>query len=229
MCEPTDDADRIKDFLVAEYARISAALSWNEELGERRVQFFTGLVTAFFGGVALLATAEKGVFAHRLDFLASISAAGSLSLLLIGLLTYDRLLKRDETTKEYQDGLDQVRRCFVDPRRRGERAPDIQDYEPFAAVPAGTEAVRRKRLTQIGRLSRVMILLNALLAGALGVVTSTATAANLGLQSRAFVAGTSICSVCGAAALVVLGQVWWWRKEYRTGSKGGATPGPSTT
>jgi len=99
---PDTDLGIVKDFLLTEHAHFSQLFRENEALGERRMQFFLGLVAAAITGITALATAEKGLFANNLVGVVWVALGTSILLLVVGWLTYERLRQRDKVTEEYK-------------------------------------------------------------------------------------------------------------------------------
>jgi hypothetical protein len=86
--------------LLAEYAHFADGIFKNEEIGERRIEFFLTIATAILGCVILLLTSEHvslSVYAVRRMALAAL-----LGLFLMGVMTFCRILQRDFVTGEYK-------------------------------------------------------------------------------------------------------------------------------
>ena len=101
--------DASKEFLLKEYDYFTESFRKNEEIGETRVNFFTAFVTAAIGGLVALINADKCITGLPLMY---IIIASLFSLLAIGLLTLQRLLKRNKVTDEYKHALDVIRDLF---------------------------------------------------------------------------------------------------------------------
>jgi hypothetical protein len=194
-----------RDFLLAEHAKYHDAFIKNEELGERRMQFFLGLVTAGAGAVVLLATSQRSLVADYPSVILWISGALALLILAVGLLTYDRLLKRDQTTAEYMGVLDEIRRRFVQAAASPTGLVSLEGYDPFPKH-------RPRMLDQIGRLAQLTLAINAWLAGAATVLWRGSIAGWPDTRGEAVVAG--VLGVAAAAA-VSIAQLAWWRGFYR--------------
>ena len=97
---------------MAEYARFSDAFWQNEATGETRVNWFLGIVTAALGGLVTLATRAEGtrVGVH----LRSIILIGLAAILVLGIVTFARMLIRNERTDQYKHALDTIRQKFQD-------------------------------------------------------------------------------------------------------------------
>src|SRR5690349_21090719 len=99
------------ELLLAELEHFGDSLWENEQIGEKRFNFFVTLVTAVAGGLVTLAASEHR---PRLDHLIGIATAATAGLLIVGLLTYLRMLRRNAVAKEYQDTLKELRRRYVE-------------------------------------------------------------------------------------------------------------------
>jgi putative (di)nucleoside polyphosphate hydrolase len=86
--------------LLAEYAHFSDGIFKNEEIGERRIQFFTTIATAVLGGVVLLLTGDH--VSLQKSEIRLLAMAVLLGLFLMGFVTLLRILQRDKVTREYK-------------------------------------------------------------------------------------------------------------------------------
>jgi putative (di)nucleoside polyphosphate hydrolase len=96
-----------RDLLLADLEHFGEALFRNEEIGEKRFSFFVTLVTAVAGGLVALATTDVG---PTPDVTIRVSRAAVAFLLVVGILTYLRLLQRNRVTDEYQRTMQYIRR-----------------------------------------------------------------------------------------------------------------------
>ena len=108
--------------LLAEYEHFSTSFWKNEEVGEKRVNFFITLTTAIIAGIVALVTKN-----HSADFeirqIASVALSG---IFLFGLVTFFRVLQRNRVTDEYKEIIDYLREQL---RRR---SSSLSEYElPF--------------------------------------------------------------------------------------------------
>jgi hypothetical protein len=153
--------DVLKEYLLAEHRNLREAFWRNEESGERRLQFFIGLVTAVFGALGLIATTDKGWFSGRPERIFAAAAGGLVFLLLVGWMTLGRMNKRDRVSDEYKASLDEIRNCFLRPA--GKACPSLpeplRDGWPFGGA---SEA-------RVGWLAKLVMTVNALIAGALAI------------------------------------------------------------
>lgn len=185
------------DFLVADFQHFAESYWRNEEMGERRLQFLIGLVTATAGGIGLLGKTDAGFMWSEVRGLALVAA---LLLLGFGLLTFRRMLHRRHVTDEYHDAMKLIRGAMLPVTL----ARSIQD----SLGKARGNAVLR------GGLAPVTVLVDAALAGVAGAVAvdfwrtySTSTSTPIG---TAAVAGVGM-----SAALSVGVLLTWvlWRNE----------------
>jgi len=154
-------ADALKEYLLAEHESLRDAFWRNEELGERRLQFFIGLVTAVFGGLGVLMTADKGLFSGHPERIAEAAAGGLVFLLVVGSMTLGRINKRDRVSDEYKAGLDQIRNCFL--RYPGQIYPSLP--APLSPRwPLGCESALR-----VGWLAKMIMSVNAIIVGTLAI------------------------------------------------------------
>ena len=196
--------DVAKEFLLAEYSKYQEAFAKNEELGERRVQFFLGLVTAAAGAVILLSTAERGAISRYPIYIPRIAFGLATLLLAVGFLTYDRLLKRDETTAEYQSLLDQVRSRFIDAARTSTGLISLEGYIPFPQE-------KPKLLKRMGRLGQLILVINAWMAGVAAVLLRCSFTGWPNQPQEALVVASLAISTAAAA---FISQWAWWKAKY---------------
>ena len=102
--DKADDLESgIDDFLIVEYQHFADSFWRNEELGEKRLNFFMSLLTAAIAGIALLATSDKGFTDSQLQWL---TFSVELALLLFGVSTLppDAPEKRSRRRVQAQHG-----------------------------------------------------------------------------------------------------------------------------
>ena len=105
-----EQRDHSVDFLLAEYESNRDAFWHNEELGERRVDFFITLTTAV---MAALAIREKGILASGGN-VESIVFCALGAVLLLGFVTLVRIIRRNLVSHEYLRAVARIRRYFTD-------------------------------------------------------------------------------------------------------------------
>jgi hypothetical protein len=99
-----------KDLLLADLARFEESLARNEEVGEKRFSFLLTLVAAVTAGLVSLATRQGGFDDQTFR---AVFGAGMGALLVVGMLTYARMLQRNRVTDEHKQTLKYIRGTFV--------------------------------------------------------------------------------------------------------------------
>jgi hypothetical protein len=98
-----------KDLLIADLEHFGESMFHNETVGEKRFAFFISLVTAVAAGLVGLASSNQVD-----DSLFRAAAAGATaSLLVLGLMSYLRMVHRNRVTDEYQRTLGYLRSKYV--------------------------------------------------------------------------------------------------------------------
>jgi len=148
------------DFLLAEYRSHLDSFWRSEELGERRVNFFITLTTAV---LAALAIREKGILVSggKVDL---IFFYGLGVLLLFGVVTLARIIRRNLVSHEYLRAVGRIRRYFTD--------KDQQILRHLYYGPYDDRPQRQKEWHQIfslgtGGLVETVALVNGLIVAAL--------------------------------------------------------------
>src|SRR3954454_19513550 len=119
-----EDVGRSKEFLLAEHRYFSDSFWRNEESGEKRVNFLITLATAVLAAVVALASNHGSLTTKQIS---GFALAACLGLLVVGVLTFRRMLHRNRATDQYKAGMDLIR-CYFGAWDRG-----LSGYEPFAA------------------------------------------------------------------------------------------------
>jgi hypothetical protein len=138
--KPDDDAG--EKFLLAEYGYLSDSFWKNEESGEKRVNYLITLVTAVIAAIVTLTT-RQGSLSDTL--IALIALASCLALLAVGLLTFMRMIRREEVTDGYKRGLDDIRERFQSRDASGM----LDRYDPFPPGPGTVRFFGRGGLTDL--------------------------------------------------------------------------------
>jgi len=94
------------EFLRADFGHVAESLLANEELGEKRVTFFTTLVCAVLGGIGFLTTEMKDVVPISAYLAFSLAL---LLLLVLGVISMLRIRRRNEVTDQYKAILKMMR------------------------------------------------------------------------------------------------------------------------
>lgn len=97
-------------FLLAEHQYFRESLRHNEEVGEKRVNYFISLTTAMI--TAFVAIMSFDITFITIEQLLLITVVAMVGLLVIGWLTMLRILKRNKNTDKCKERLDLVRKLF---------------------------------------------------------------------------------------------------------------------
>ena len=158
--EPADDGQEHHSvsFLLEEYKSLQESFLRNEELGERRVNFFITLTTAVIG--ALAAIWKISIDGIDLIFL----SFGLAFVFLSGIVTLARIIRRNLITHEYLRALGRIRKYFADIN------PKIQPFLPYP--PCDDRPQREKKWKDIcslgtGGLVEMVSLVNSLVVAAI--------------------------------------------------------------
>jgi hypothetical protein len=134
------------EFLLAEYQHFADSFWRNEELGERRVNFFILLATAVISALAAL---------EKIDFenTSLLTAFALLALLSIGVVTLQRMLRRNRVTDEYKEALKKIRGYLKEPD------PRLETYQPL-------DGVSEPRKSKTGGLVDLVAVMNSIIVAA---------------------------------------------------------------
>jgi hypothetical protein len=148
--EPEKSREAVKELLLEDYRHATESLWKNEQIGETRVNWFIGIVTAAAGGLIGLTTAEFRLHGGplRLIFVATLFA-----LFCFGFMTLLRIMKRNEKTDGYKKDCDRIRRMF---RVHFDSEGILSEYAPF-----GSEGEVKRR--SLGGLAHTVLIINSLL------------------------------------------------------------------
>jgi 8-oxo-dGTP diphosphatase len=149
-----------KELLLADYKYLCDSFWKNEEAGEKRVQFFITLVTAVLAATATLIA--KASDQKSFDSIDEINLFALSGLLVFGMITLLRILKRNEVTDGYKCDLDEIRERFKD---YFDPCGVLSGYEPF-----GGASKNKFLLRKIGGLSHIVATLNSIILVALSIV-----------------------------------------------------------
>ena len=108
-------------FMLDQYKALSDSFWHNEESGERRVNFLITLATAVIAAIVALVKVEK----LELESFLLPSILAVMALLLLGIVTWRRMLMRNRATDEYKRGMEIVRSWFE------AKDPALEVYKPF--------------------------------------------------------------------------------------------------
>lgn len=144
-------------FLVREHEYFSESFWRNEEVGEKRVNFFVTLLTAVLGGLTALATSEHRPEKNDFKLLCVYALLG---LLLFGWATLNRMIKRKKVSDEYKNALDAIRELY-----RQAHASQLGRYRPLNTPPRSTEKTG-------GYIETVIVMNNFIAATLCGLIAS---------------------------------------------------------
>lgn len=93
--------------LMAEYERFAESFWKNEEIGEKRLNFYITLTTAVLAGIiALVSSDHKNISDDTVCLIVTAALSG---VFLFGVVTFFRILQRNRVTDEYKCTLDFIR------------------------------------------------------------------------------------------------------------------------
>lgn len=112
MAKPDDDVPQgSADLLIADLEHFGESLWRNEEVGEKRFNFFITLVTAVIAGLVAFHTSDAQLDPPTMK---AVTNGALIALLVLGLLTYMRMLQRNRVTDQYQRTLKYIRQKLAD-------------------------------------------------------------------------------------------------------------------
>lgn len=152
------------DFILEEYKHLTDSFLRNEELGERRVNFFLTFTTTAIG--ALVAIREFFGDVEMKNFYIGFCAV-LLALLLFGIVTLMRIIHRNLVTDKYLRGLARIRRYYADTDKEN---PNILPYLPYKTFDDFPQRKKeRKDIYSLGNggLLETVALVNSLIMAAL--------------------------------------------------------------
>ena len=185
--------------LMTEHEQLTASFLANEEMGERRVNIFIGVIAAVMTAVGFVA---KGPGAE--ETLPKVAAGASAVLLAFGLVTLRRVIERNLVTTEYLDGLCRIRLFFA------RQEPNLRPVLPYPPDEDPIVRERKSGLRKGGHLQTVAVI-NCVLAALL-----------MGTSIRSWNAnsdhGWTIAFSLGALVLLWFLQMCWTDRHYKEGT-----------
>lgn len=157
--QPKDDRQQHSvSFLLEEYKQLGESFLRNEELGERRVNFFITITTAVVAGLAAIWKVSDGGFDLALIIF------GLAAVLLFGIVTLVRIIRRNLVTHEYLRALGRIRGYFA---KRDRKIRNILPYPPYDDQPQREK--KRKDILSLGTggLVEMVALVNSLILAAI--------------------------------------------------------------
>jgi hypothetical protein len=193
-----DSPADVSAFMLAEYQRHLDGFWRSEELGERRLNFFLTIVTAVLGAIALAIDADV-LLAGRIDPLIFYALT---AILLLGLLTLARVVRRNLTSSAELRAAGRLRRYFVD------RDPAISRYLYYKAY--DDRPVRAREWRQLlslgtGGYVETIALINAFVVATIALLAAIAMGVPPSLRGL---------SALAAAALAWITQFWYVKRRY---------------
>jgi hypothetical protein len=172
----TDTSTPLRDLYLADLERLEESIWRNEEIGEKRFDFFVTFATAVVGGLVVLWTSDRSASATSRVLSRSINVA-LLALLVFGLVSYRRMMHCDSITDEYKRDTKMIRRRYRELFQA--ECPEIKDYrlESEDRAEESDLAHRWRRIKHMGYTQTLAIVNGVLLAIVLmwaGVVTELA-------------------------------------------------------
>jgi 8-oxo-dGTP pyrophosphatase MutT (NUDIX family) len=207
-----------KDLLLEDYRYISSEISRNEQIGETRVNWLIGTVTAVVGALILLTSADHGPSG---ELLGMIIAGALFALMVLGLITLARVLKRNESTDRCMRDHDLIRQIFKD---YFDTEHVLLGYHPFWPQSLAT-TIRKPAKTKQGKpgrafggLAHIVLAINSLLSAAL-----------VGVVVYPVMTSLSLSSLVAFGAFVLTGAVQFsWVKRRERSSENAVYQGMPT-
>src|SRR6266851_4974014 len=134
--QETRSAADVQNLLLKDHQYFADSYWKNELSGETRVNWLIGATTATAAGLVALAAKEQPPPRLR-----TLTVMAFSLLLSFGILTTFRLLKRNESTDSYTEGLDNIRKLFRD---HFDRDQVLAHYDPFRPRDAPTNINYRR-------------------------------------------------------------------------------------
>jgi hypothetical protein len=152
-----------KEILLADFRYVSECFWRNEELGDRRVNFFITLTTAVIGASVVLVREDISKLSDRVVAVFFLALA---ALLLFGILTLVRMIRRNLETDKYKLRQDRLRLYFA------VRDPNIREhlaFDPYKPIPGRKKEWEWMRLHEVlsfgrGGLVETVALVNCMIA-----------------------------------------------------------------
>jgi hypothetical protein len=109
-----DASVALKDLFLADLERLEESIWRNEEIGEKRFNFFVTFATAVGGGLVVLWTSDRSTTDTFRAALTKATSVALVTLLVFGLVSYRRMMHRDSVTEEYKREIRMIRRKYRD-------------------------------------------------------------------------------------------------------------------
>lgn len=188
----------IKDLLLADLSHFGDSFWRNEEVGEKRINFYVGLVTAVMAGLVTLASSQfAGDNPGRALELAAAVLAG---LFVLGLVTYLRICRRNEVTDQYKKTLKYLRNRFR----------ELAQFEGEYDLPLGDKG---RSLWDGGLVTMVAAINNLILAYLAAII-----ALHPSLGSKPLKRTIIAVALAGFAAGIFVHVLLYWLRKHKSNS-----------
>jgi hypothetical protein len=151
--------EKLKELLFKDYDYLADSFWKNEQSGETRVNLFIGLLTLVVGALVTLSTTDGlETESLRLVFVLSLGF-----LLVLGLITFLRILKRNKYTSEIKLGLDEIRKTYKEIHGLSKT---MKKYSPIIKIKSEKEEktdTKRSDMRKIGGLAYTMTAINSII------------------------------------------------------------------
>ena len=154
-----EDKTATRDLFLADLDRFEESMRKNEEIGEKRFEFFMTLVTAVTAGLVALRTSGREIDSSELAMLTEVAL---LTLLVFGIVSFWRMVHRDRVTAEYKRTTHKIRRCYRT------AFPELAEYKLEMEIQVDRHKndphwiKRRRRIRQMGY-TQTLAIVNGLL------------------------------------------------------------------
>jgi len=112
--------------LLKDYDSLTQALAANETLGDTRLNFFVGLVTAVVAGLVTLSSSDS---TNAQVMSEPVTLFAVLALLALGIVVLFRIIHRNSVTDGYRKDLDRIRAIY---REHFDRSGVLHSFRPFS-------------------------------------------------------------------------------------------------
>jgi hypothetical protein len=126
MSSTIDTNTASRDLFLADLDRLEESIWRNEDIGEKRFNFFVSLATAVGGGLAVVWASDRTSEAFRAA-LTTLTPQALVALLVFGLVSYLRMIHRDKVTAEYKRDTKMVRRKYREVFQA--ECPELKEYK----------------------------------------------------------------------------------------------------
>jgi len=160
----TDTSTALRDLYLADLERLEDSIWRNEEIGEKRFNFFATFATAVVGGLVALWTSDRSASATSRAALSKATDGALFALLVFGLVSYRRMIHRDSVTEEYKRETRMIRRRYRELVQAD--SSEIKDYRLESEDKAEESDLKHRwrRIKQMGYTQTLAVINGILLA-----------------------------------------------------------------